>query len=52
MLAGPVLKGEAGRAEAKRCEGMAAAWLSKAIEADTKQRRVQTTQAVSWMAGR
>lgn len=52
MLAGPVLKGEAGRAEAKRCEGMAAAWLSKAIEADTKQRRVQTTQAVSWLAGR
>ena len=52
MLAGPVIKGESGRAEAKRCEAMAAAWLVKATDADTKQRHVQTTQAVSWMAGR
>lgn len=52
MLAGPVLKGEAGRAESKRCEAMASAWLAKAIDSDTKQRRVQTQQSVSWMAGR
>lgn len=52
MLAGPVLKGEAGRAESKRCEAMASAWLAKATDSDTKQRRVQTQQSVSWMAGR
>ncbi len=52
LLAGPVVKGEAGRAEAKRCEGMAAAWLIKAVDADTRQRKVSVTQAVPWMAGR
>lgn len=52
MLAGPVLKGEAGRAESKRCEAMASAWLAKATDSDTKQRRVQTQQSVSWMVGR
>jgi hypothetical protein len=52
LLAGPVLKGEAGRAESKRCEAMASAWLSKAVDTDVRQRKVQTTQAVPWMAGR
>lgn len=52
MLAGPVIKGEAGRAESKRCEAMASVWLGKAIEADMRQRRVNVNQAVPWLAGR
>lgn len=52
LLAGPILKGEAGRAEGKRCEQMAAMWLAKASTSDTRQRRVTTEQAVSWMSGR
>lgn len=52
MLAGPVVKGESGRAEAKRCEAMASAWLAKAVDADMRQRRVSVSQAVPWMAGR
>lgn len=52
LLAGPVIKGDAGRAESKRCEAMAASWLEKAKHKDSGQRHVQTHQAVSWMAGR
>lgn len=52
LLAGPVIKGESGRAESKRCEAMASVWLSRAIDADMRQRKVQVTQSVSWMAGR
>lgn len=52
LLAGPILKGDVGRAEGKRCEGMAATWLNKAINSDSAQRRVTTTHSVGWMAGR
>lgn len=52
MLAGPVVKGETGRAEAKRCEAMAAAWLGKAVTSDVQQRNVKPQQSVTWIAAR
>jgi hypothetical protein len=52
LLAGPVIKGDTGRAEGKRCEGMAAMWLGKAVNSDSAQRRVTPVHSVGWMAGR
>lgn len=52
MLAGPIIKGDAGAAEAKRCAGMMQAYLSKAVESDSSQRRIKPEHVVSWMAGR
>lgn len=51
-LAGPIIKGDAGAAEAKRCQQMAGIWLSKATESDTSQRRLTVTQSVGWMTNR
>lgn len=52
MLAGPVIKGEEGRAEAKRCEAMAAMYLGRAAESDAAQRRITPRQSVNWMVNR
>jgi len=52
LLAGPILKGDAGRAEAKRCEQMASLWLAKATASDSNQRKVRPPQSVAWMVGR
>ena len=52
MLAGPLIKGDAGAAEAKRCEALAQAYLSKAIESDASQRRVMPVHKVGWISGR
>lgn len=52
MLAGPILKGDVGAAEAKRCYAVFADLLSKATTSDSNQRRVTPTQSVAWMAGR
>lgn len=52
MLAGPLLKGEAGRAAASDCIKMAMSYLSQARSSDSMQRKVTPTHAVSWMAGR
>lgn len=52
MLAGPVVKGDAGAAEAKRCEAMMAAWLAKATASDANQRKDDTMHVVGWMSGR
>lgn len=52
MLAGPLIKGDAGAAEAKRCVQMMEYWRSKAIESDANQRRVDLTHTPAWMAGR
>lgn len=52
FLAGPVIKGDAGAAEAKRCASMMQAFLSEAIESDAAQRRIGLQHSVSWMAGR
>lgn len=51
-LAGPILKGDAGAAEAKRCMANAMGMLSKAATSDANQRRIHPTQNVGWMAGR
>lgn len=51
-LAGPVLKGDVGAAEAKRCMANAMGMLGKAAVSDSNQRRIHPTQNVSWMAGR
>ncbi|WP_369952271.1 hypothetical protein [Ralstonia syzygii] len=52
MLAGPILKGDAGAAEAKRCAAMLQMWLGKALESDANQRRIAPAQNVGWIAGR
>lgn len=51
-LAGPVIKGEAGAAQAKSCMQMFAAMLDKARMSDSNQRRIMPVQNVSWIAGR
>lgn len=52
MLAGPIIKGDVGAAEGKRCYQMFQAHLSAAILGDTDQRGVQLTHVVPWLAGR
>lgn len=52
VLAGPLIKGDAGAAEAKRCTAMAQAWLAKAAESDANQRRINVQQVTPWMSGR
>ena len=52
MLAGPVVKGDVGAAEAKRCAAMMSAWLGKAMESDSNQRKANVEHIVNWMAGR
>ena len=52
MLAGPILKGDAGAAEAKRCLSMMQMYLGKAMESDANQRRINPRKIVPWIAGR
>lgn len=52
MLAGPVLKGDVGAAEAKRCMQMVGAYLKQAKESDSNQRNVRPAPSVPWIAGR
>ena len=52
MLAGPILKGDVGAAEAKRCTQMMQAYLSQAETSDANQRNIKPNQIVGWMAGR
>lgn len=52
MLAGPIIKGDAGAAEAKRCATMMQAWLTKALESDANQRRINVQQITPWVSGR
>lgn len=52
LLAGPVIKGDAGRAESKRCAAMATTFLAQAKSSDSRQRKVTPAHAVGWMAGR
>lgn len=51
-LAGPILKGDIGAAEAKRCMGNAMGMLGKAAVSDSNQRRTHIAQNVGWIAGR
>lgn len=52
MLAGPVIKGEAGAAEAKRCMQMVQFWLNQAMVSDANQSKGTRPHVVSWMAAR
>lgn len=51
-LAGPIIKGDQGANEAKRCMQAAMAMLSKATTSDANQRKTQLAQNVGWIAGR
>lgn len=52
MLAGPIIKGDAGSAEAKRCSAMVEYFLGRAEESDASQQRQDTKHNVAWMTGR
>lgn len=52
MLAGPILKGDAGSAEAKRCTQMAMGYVSSAKSSDSNQRRNSIEHIVPWTSGR
>ena len=52
LLAGPVIKGDMGRAEAKRCLEMFKINLGAATINDAVQRQVTPEQSVPWLAGR
>lgn len=52
MLAGPIIKGDQGAAEAKRCTAMMQVYLSKATESDAGQRRINPQHNVGWISGR
>ena len=52
MLAGPILKGDAGAAESKRCAAMMQAYLAKATASDAGQRRINPEHSVGWINGR
>lgn len=52
MLAGPILKGDAGMAEAKRCAQMAQAFLSEARVRDANERHTQPRHTPGWISAR
>lgn len=52
MLAGPMLKGDAGAAESQRCSQMMRQYLGKAMESDAAQRRINPQHNVNWISGR
>jgi hypothetical protein len=52
MLAGPVLKGDVGAAEGKRCASMMAAFLAQAVAADSAVRNIKPEHIVPWVSGR
>lgn len=52
MLAGPIIKGDVGAAEGKRCAQMAMSYLSQARTSDANQRQIKPNHIVPWTAGR
>ena len=54
MLAGPILKGDVGAAEAKRCEQAALQYLTMARGADAQSRKMnpKATHRPAWIRGR
>lgn len=52
MLAGPLIKGDAGAAQAKQCLQMFQVFEAQAEASDANQRRITPQQAVPWMVGR
>jgi hypothetical protein len=51
-LAGPILKGDVGAAEAKRCLQMVQFYIGKAAASDANQRRTDTSHTAPWISGR
>lgn len=51
-LAGPIIKGDQGAAEAKRCMAAALGMLAKATTSDSNQRRTNIAPNTGWIAGR
>ncbi|MFN7318370.1 MAG: hypothetical protein ACK5S6_02565 [bacterium] len=51
-LAGPIMKGDVGAAEAKRCLQMLQFYLGKAASSDSNQRITDTSHSAPWMSGR
>lgn len=52
FLAGPLLKGETGAAEAKRCLAVFQAFKAEATSSDANDRRITPQQATPWIVGR
>lgn len=52
MLAGPLIKGDAGKAEAKAQAGLMQAYLARATVSDADQQRVDVEHVPNWMASR
>jgi hypothetical protein len=52
MLAGPIIKGDAGAAVADKMLQKAQLWSSQAVVSDANRRRILPPQSVPWMAGR
>lgn len=52
MLAGPIIKGDVGAAEAKRCQQMMLYHLAQAKVSDANQRRVEPTHTPAWIGSR
>lgn len=52
MIAGPILKGDAGAAEAKRCDAVMAAYLGQARVSDSAQRVAPPTHTPAWIGAR
>lgn len=51
-LAGPIIKGDVGAAEAKRCLEQFRIWFGMAASADARQRRVRPTHRPAWIKNR
>lgn len=52
MLAGPLIKGDVGAAESKRCLSVAMGMFGKATMSDARQQQIRPTQNVPWISGR
>lgn len=52
MLAGPVIKGDMGTAEGKRCVQMMSGFMAQAKASDANQRNIKVQHIVPWTAGR
>tara|TARA_B100000575_G_scaffold95779_1_gene76336 strand:+ start:1123 stop:1791 length:669 start_codon:yes stop_codon:yes gene_type:complete len=52
MLAGPVIKGDQGAAEAKRCTEMMARYMAEAKQQDNISRDITVEHIVPWTSGR
>lgn len=52
MLAGPIIKGDVGAAEGKRCLQLAMAFLGRAATSDSRNQQITPKQNVPWIGNR